>query len=155
MYERLIIANKNKRILIAKDKKRPLGFFSHIEKETLKNDNFRKVINTSKNSQLVLMSLKPHEDIGNEVHHVDQFFRFESGEGKVILNDGEEVFRIHDGDSVTVPAGTKHNVINTSDTKDLKLYTIYSPPEHKPGDIKKTKKEATEAEENRRKLNAH
>ena len=92
------------------------------------------------------MSLKPGEDIGEEVHdHVDQFFRFEEGEGKVII-DGEE-FIVKDGDAIVVPAGSKHNIINTSSDKQLKLYTIYSPPNHPEGTIHATREEAMEAEE--------
>jgi mannose-6-phosphate isomerase-like protein (cupin superfamily) len=99
------------------------------------------VLYTGKNSQLVLMSLKPMEEIGMEVHpHIDQFFRFEGGEGKVII-DGNE-YRVKDGDGVIVPAGAKHNVINTSKTSELKLYTIYSPPEHQDKVVRHTKAEA-------------
>jgi len=122
------------------------GFKSNIEKETLENNNFRKVLYTSKYSQLVLMSLKPKEEIGMETHEKnDQFFRFESGQGKCII-DGNE-YEVTDGDAVIVPAGAKHNVINISDTKALKLYTIYSPPNHKDGIIRKTKEEAETIEE--------
>jgi mannose-6-phosphate isomerase-like protein (cupin superfamily) len=117
------------------------GFKSNIEKDTLKNDNFRRVLYTGKNSQLVLMSLRPGEDIGEEVHEtVDQFFRFEKGEG-VVLIDGVKQ-KVADGDAVIVPAGARHNVINTSKTADLKLYTIYSPPEHQDGVVRRTKAEA-------------
>jgi mannose-6-phosphate isomerase-like protein (cupin superfamily) len=105
------------------------GYFGHIEKETLANKNFRKVLYTSNHSQLVLMSLKPKEEIGMEVHNEnDQFFRFESGKGKAII-DGNE-YSVSDGDAIFVPAGAQHNVINTSDKEDLKLYTIYSPAHH-------------------------
>lgn len=121
------------------------GFHSKIEKETLANKNFRKVLYTSKHSQLVLMSLKPKEEIGMEVHNEnDQFFRFEKGKGKVII-DGNE-YSVSDGDAIIVPTGAKHNVINTSDKEDLKLYTIYSPAHHKDGIIRATKKEAEENE---------
>jgi mannose-6-phosphate isomerase-like protein (cupin superfamily) len=121
------------------------GFHINIEEETLKNDNFRKVLYTSKHSQLVLMSLKPQEEIGLEVHpDNDQFFRFEKGEGKVVI-DGNE-YKVKDGDAIVVPSGAWHNVINTSQTEDLKLYTIYSPAHHKDGIIRKTKKEAEENE---------
>ncbi|MGE4554772.1 MAG: cupin domain-containing protein [Candidatus Paceibacterota bacterium] len=117
------------------------GFYINIEEETLKNDNFRKVLYTSKHSQLVLMSLKPKEEIGLEVHpDNDQFFRFEKGEGKVII-DGNE-YEVKDGFAIVVPAGASHNVINTSETEDLKLYTIYSPAHHKDQIIRKTKEEA-------------
>ncbi|MCX7837594.1 MAG: cupin domain-containing protein [candidate division WOR-3 bacterium] len=117
------------------------GFFTNIEKETLENENFRKVLYTAKYSQLVLMSLQPKEEIGEEVHtNNDQFFRFEKGEGLVII-DGNE-YKVSDGSVIIVPAGAKHNVINTSETECLKLYTIYSPPHHKDGIIRKTKQEA-------------
>jgi mannose-6-phosphate isomerase-like protein (cupin superfamily) len=117
------------------------GFFTNIEKETLENQNFRKVLYTAKHSQLVLMSLKPGEEIGMEVHpDNDQFFRFERGQGKCII-DGNE-YEIKDGVAIVVPAGAQHNVINTSETEELKLYTIYSPPHHKDGIIRATKEEA-------------
>ena len=117
------------------------GFNANIENDTLENDNFRKVLYTGKNCQLVLMSLKPGEEIGMEVHNEnDQFFRFEEGEGKCII-DGNEYF-VEDGSAIIVPAGSEHNIINTSDEFDLKLYTIYSPPHHKDGIIRKTKEEA-------------
>ena len=113
-------------------------FVTNIEKETLENDNFRKVIDTTINTQVVLMSLLPLEEIGMEVHAIsDQFFRIESGEGKVILN-GEE-FAISDGFAFVIPAGTQHNVINTSADKPMKVYTLYTPPHHKDGVIHKTK----------------
>ena len=117
------------------------GFSTALEKETRKNSDFRRVLYTGKNSQLVLMSLKPMEEIGMEVHpHIDQFFRFEAGEGKVVI-DGNE-YSVKDGDGVIVPAGANHNVINTSKTSELKLYTIYSPPEHQDKVVRKTKAEA-------------
>ena len=117
------------------------GFHANIEKETLENDNFRRVLYTGKHSQLVLMSLKPKEEIGMEVHpENDQFFRFEKGEGKAVI-DGSE-YEIKDGVTVIVPAGADHNIINASDTLDLKLYTIYSPPHHKDGVVRATKEEA-------------
>ena len=122
------------------------GYHTNIEKETLENTNFRKVLYTGKYSQLVVMSLAPGEQIGNEVHKtVDQFFRIEQGQAKVILNNGEEEFEVAEDEVFIVPAGTWHNVINTGD-KDLKLYTIYSPPNHPDGTIHKTKEEAEEAE---------
>jgi len=121
------------------------GFSSNIEKDTLENNNFRKVLYTGKNCQLVLMSLKPNEEIGMEVHtDNDQFFRFEQGTGKCII-DGNE-YNLSDGVAIIVPAGAEHNIINTSDTEDLKLYTIYSPPHHKDGIVRATKKEAEENE---------
>ncbi len=117
------------------------GFFSNIEKDTLENENFRKVLYTGENSQLVLMSLKPKEEIGMEVHEKnDQFFRFEKGEGKCII-DGNE-YDLKDGVAIVVPAGAQHNIINTSETEELKMYTIYSPAHHKVGIIRATKSEA-------------
>jgi len=117
------------------------GFKSNIEKDTLSNKNFRRVLYTGKNSQLVLMNLKPGEEIGEEVHEtIDQFFRFENGEGIVSIEGVKQ--KVSDGDAVIVPAGARHNVMNTSKTADLKLYTIYSPPEHQDGIVRKTKAEA-------------
>lgn len=116
------------------------GFNSNIEKDTRENANFRKVVYTSTHSQLVLMSLKPGEDIGMEVHaDNDQFFRFESGTGKVLI-DGNE-YAVSDGSAIVVPAGAEHNVINTG-SDDLKLYTIYSPAHHQDGIVHATKAEA-------------
>lgn len=121
------------------------GFNDNIEKSTLENDNFRKVLYTGKHSQLVLMSLKPSEDIGMETHDEnDQFFRFESGTGKVVI-DGNE-YEVSDGSAVVVPMGAEHNVINTSDSEPLKLYTIYSPAHHKDGIVRATKEEASRNE---------
>ncbi len=117
------------------------GFHADIETETLNNTNFRKVLFTAPHSQLVLMSLLPNEEIGMEVHqNVDQFFRFEAGEGKAILNGEEIAFKAND--VVIVPAGTNHNIINTSGTESLKLYTIYSPANHPDGTINATKADA-------------
>ena len=117
------------------------GFIENIEELTLKNTYFRQVLFTSQHAQLVVMSLNPNEEIGIEVHEiVDQFLRIEKGEGKIIMN-GEES-ELHDGSAVIVPAGVKHNVINTSSENPLKLYTIYTPPHHKDGIIHKTKQEA-------------
>lgn len=117
------------------------GFFGNIENETLENGNFRKVLYTGKHCQLVLMSLQPNEEIGMEVHEDnDQFFRFEKGQGKCII-DGSE-YELEDGVAIVVPAGAEHNVINTSDSEELKLYTIYSPAHHKDGVVRKTKAEA-------------
>jgi mannose-6-phosphate isomerase-like protein (cupin superfamily) len=117
------------------------GYKANIERETLKNKNFRKVLYTSAYSQLVLMSLKPKEEIGSEVHEEnDQFLRFEGGSGRVMIDDSK--YSVKDGDAVVIPAGARHNVINTSATKDLKLYTIYSPPHHKDGIVRATKEEA-------------
>jgi mannose-6-phosphate isomerase-like protein (cupin superfamily) len=117
------------------------GFNVNIEKETLDNNNFRRALYTGKHSQLVLMSLKPQEEIGMEVHKDnDQFFRFEKGEGKCVI-DGHE-YTVKDGSAIVVPAGAKHNVVNVSEVEDLKLYTIYSPAHHKDGIIRATKEEA-------------
>jgi len=121
------------------------GFHSNIEESTLENENFRKVLYTGKHSQLVLMSLKPKEEIGMEVHpDNDQFFRFEEGQGKCII-DGNE-YAVKDGSAIVVPAGAKHNIINISETESLKLYTIYSPAHHKDGIVRASKEEA-EAQE--------
>lgn len=116
------------------------GYVENIEKLTSENESFRQVLYTAKNSQLVVMSLKPQEEIGMEVHQLDQFIRCENGQGKAIL-DGIE-HDITDGFVVVVPAGTKHNIINTSPDKELKLYTLYSPPNHKDGTIHSTKVDA-------------
>jgi len=117
------------------------GFSANIEKDTLENNNYRKVLYTGKHSQLVLMSLKPKEEIGLEVHSEnDQFFRVEKGDGKCII-DGNE-YSLKDGIAIVVPAGAEHNVINVSATEYLKLYTIYSLPHHKDGIVRTTKGEA-------------
>lgn len=123
-----------------------IGYVKNIEKATEENTFFRQVLYTGKHAQLVVMCLKPGEEIGMEVHEtVDQFFRIEMGEGKVIMNGEENIFSA--GFGIIVPAGTEHNVINTSQTEELKLYTIYSPPNHPDGTIHKTKEEAVVAEE--------
>jgi mannose-6-phosphate isomerase-like protein (cupin superfamily) len=123
------------------------GYAGPIEKQTLKNEYFRQVLFTGKHAQLVVMCLKPGEEIGNEVHpNVDQFFRLERGEALFVFN-GKEKHAVKDAEAVIVPAGTYHNVINTSKTEKLKLYTIYSPPNHPEGTVHKTKKEAEAAEE--------
>lgn len=117
------------------------GYMDNIEKLTLENESFRKVLYTASHCQLVAMSLLPKEEIGMEVHDDgDQFFRFEKGEGEVVIN--ETVYAVADGDVVIVPAGAEHNVINISDSEALKLYTIYAPPHHKDGIERKTKMEA-------------
>ena len=116
------------------------GYVTDIEEATLKNSLYRQGLFTAKNSQLVLMSLKPGEEIGEEVHELDQFLRFEAGDGTVIL-DGQD-HAVRDGFAVVIPAGTRHNVINTSTSADLKLYSLYSPPEHKVGTVHRTKQEA-------------
>lgn len=121
-------------------------FYTNIEKETLENTDFRRVLYTGR-MQLVLMSLEPKEDIGNEVHDdVDQFFRFESGEGKVVT--GDEEITVKGDDVVIIPAGTYHNIINTSATERLSMYTIYTPANHPHGTIAHTKQEAEELEKN-------
>src|SRR5271157_6433684 len=117
------------------------GFVTSIEKRTKMNSDFRHVLYTGRNSQLVLMNLRPGEEIGSEVHKTrDQFFRFEKGKGKVVI-DGVG-HNIRDGSAVIVPAGARHNVLNTSKNSDLRLYTIYSPPEHRDGTVRHTKAEA-------------
>jgi mannose-6-phosphate isomerase-like protein (cupin superfamily) len=122
------------------------GYVGPIEKATEKNKYFRQVLFTGKHLQLVLMSLQPKEEIGNEVHkRVDQFFRIEEGRAKFVFN-GTEEHLVGAGGAVVVPAGTYHNVINTSPTKPLKLYTIYTPPQHPDGTVHKTKSEAEAAE---------
>ena len=119
------------------------GYVANIETETLQNENFRKVLFTGPKCQLVVMTLVPGEDIGAEVHEDhDQFIRIEEGEGKAVI-DGEE-FDISDDWAVVIPAGAEHNVINTSATNKMKLYTIYSPPEHPENTVHETKEEAVE-----------
>ncbi len=120
------------------------GYIENIEKISEENTDFRRVLYTAKNSQLVIMSIAVGEDIGEETHHLDQFLRFELGKGKVILDDVETP--VEGGFAVVIPAGTKHNVINTGD-EPLKLYTIYSPPEHKDGVVRHTKADALATEE--------
>lgn len=116
------------------------GFHADIERVTLENINFRKVLYTSSFSQLVLMSLKPGEEIGMEKHENDQFFRIEAGNGVCIIDGNEYI--LSDGSAIVVPAGAEHNVKNTSETEDLKLYTIYSPAHHQDGIVAATKAEA-------------
>jgi len=121
------------------------GFVDNIEKLTTENDHFRKVLYTGKHMQLVLMTLKPGEEIGAEVHEGhDQFFRVEAGNGEVIIDNERKP--IQDDDAIIVPAGARHNVVNTG-TEPLKLYTLYGPPEHRDGVIHRTKAEADAAEE--------
>ncbi len=121
------------------------GFHTNIEKQAEKNKFFRQVLFTSGLSQLVVMSLKPKEDIGMETHsNVDQFIRVEVGTGKAVL--GGQVYRLKAGSAIVIPAGTEHNVINTSTTQPMKLYTVYTPPQHPDGTIHKTKAEAEAAE---------
>lgn len=117
------------------------GYHANIEELVAKNENFREVVYTAKHSQLVLMSLKPLEEIGMEVHpENDQFFRFESGVGEVLI-DGNQ-YSVRAGDVIIVPTGAQHNVINTSSTMPLKMYTLYSPPHHADKTIHITKEEA-------------
>ena len=128
------------------------GYVGSIESAALENTYFRHVLFTGKHAQLVVMCLQPGEEIGKEVHpNVDQFFRIEQGEAKFVFNETEEHL-VRDAEAVVVPAGTFHNVINTSKTTSLKLYTIYSPPNHPDGTVHKTKREAgaAEAAENHR-----
>lgn len=121
------------------------GYHIDIEKKSIQNNYFREVLFTGPHSQLVVMALKPGEDIGLETHDdVDQFIRVEAGQGKAIM-DGTEV-QLADGSAIVIPAGTEHNVINTSQSEPLKLYTVYTPPEHPDGTIHKTKAEAEEYE---------
>jgi mannose-6-phosphate isomerase-like protein (cupin superfamily) len=120
------------------------GYVVNIEKETENNENFRQVLYTAKNSQLVVMRLKPGEEIGEEVHDLDQFIRIEEGKGKAVLSGVE--YEIEDGWAVVVPAGVKHNILNLSD-EEMKLYTIYSPPNHRDGVVHSTKAEAELDEE--------
>jgi len=121
------------------------GFKSNIEKDTLENENFRKVLYTGKHLQLVLMTLKVGEDIGSEIHTGnDQFFRFESGSGKCVIDSNE--YKVKEGDVIVVPAGARHNVINEG-TDELKMYTIYGPPNHQDGTIRNTKEDAEKMDE--------
>lgn len=120
------------------------GFHTNIEKDSLENDLFRKVLYTTERSQLVIMSVQAGEDIGMEVHEDhDQFIRIEEGEGKAIIDDDE--YELADGSAVVIPAGSNHNIINTG-SGPLRLYTLYTPPEHADGTIHATRAEAMEAE---------
>jgi mannose-6-phosphate isomerase-like protein (cupin superfamily) len=122
------------------------AYIGPIEEATMENKFFRRVVFTGKHCQLVVMCLQPREEIGNEVHeNVDQFFRIEGGEAKFVLNNKEE-FLVRAGDAVVVPAGTYHNILNTSSSAPLKLYTVYSPPQHPDGTVHKTKADAEAAE---------
>ncbi len=122
------------------------GYIGNIEHDSLENNDFRRVLYTAKSQQLVLMSLKPGEDIGEETHHdVDQFFRCEKGSGKAILDGVEHT--ITDGFVVVIPAGTKHNISNTSASEPMRLYTLYSPPQHEDKTVHTTKAEAEAAGE--------
>lgn len=121
------------------------GYHGPIEQLTLTNTNFRQVLYTGPHSQLVVMSLLPGEEIGQEIHQVDQFFRFERGQAKVTIDGQEQT--VGDGDAIIVPAGAEHNVVNLSSSEPVKLYTIYAPANHKDGTIHRTKAEADRAEE--------
>ena len=126
---------------VSPDQKKGLSI--NLEKATLKNNNFRQVLYTGQYNQLVLMSLKPHVDIGMEVHEdTDQFFYFMGGKGTCIVNGNK--YEVRDGSAVFVPAGAHHNVINTMKNQDLKLFTTYSPPEHQDGIVRKTKAQAND-----------
>ncbi len=117
------------------------GYAANIEQETLNNNDFRRVLYTGKHAQLVLMSIAPGEAIGAEVHSGnDQFFRFESGTGKVVIDDNE--YDVAAGSAIIVPAGSRHNVVNVSGTEALKLYTLYAPSHHKDGIVRATRQEA-------------
>ncbi len=118
------------------------GFLGNIENLTTQNSNYRQILFTTDNSQLVLMSIKPGDEIGEEVHELDQFIRFESGKGRVIMGNFQK--EVSDGDAIVVPRGVKHNIINTSDTEDLKLYAVYSPPQHQKETVHKTKADEQE-----------
>lgn len=121
-------------------------FVVNIEEQTLNNEDFRRVLFTGPKSQLVLMSVAPADEIGSEIHKdIDQFIKIESGQGKAIL-DGME-YDISSGFAVLIPAGMEHNILNTSESEPIKIYTIYSPPEHKEGTVHHTRDEAMEEEE--------
>jgi mannose-6-phosphate isomerase-like protein (cupin superfamily) len=117
-----------------------MAYVKNLQEETKQGENFRKVLYTAKNSQLVIMNLKPNEDIGSEVHHLDQFLYILEGQGKAVLNDVES--ELSSGYCVVVPAGTKHDIVNISSESELKLFTVYSPPDHKDGIIHVTKQDA-------------
>jgi mannose-6-phosphate isomerase-like protein (cupin superfamily) len=122
-----------------------MPYVTNIEEETVSNENFRKVLYTAPHSQLVVMTLLPNEDIGMEVHpNVDQFIRIEVGNGKAVLD--EQSYELADGSAVVIPAGTNHNIINTSATEKMRLYTVYSPANHPDMTVHKTKEEAEKAE---------
>lgn len=120
------------------------GFVINIEEEALSNENFREVLYTDERVQLVVMSLLPREDIGAETHNLDQFVRVEEGEGRVVMNGDEH--KLEEGSALIIPAGVRHNIVNTSPHDPLKLYTLYAPPNHPPGTIHATKVEAENAE---------
>lgn len=116
------------------------GYVANIEEATLENENFRKVLYTATHSQLVVMTLKPGEEIGEEVHELDQFIRIEAGKGKAVLDGVEN--DIEDNFAIVIPQGTRHNIINTSSAEPMRLYTVYSPAEHKDGVVHATKEDA-------------
>ena len=122
------------------------GFSVNIERATKENTDYRRVLYTGKNMQLALMSLKPGEEIGNELHHLDQFIRVEEGEASAILNNGETKHALREDCAIIIPAGTWHNIINIG-AEDIKLYTLYGPPEHKDKTIHPTKEDALAHEE--------
>ena len=119
------------------------GFSANLDKLTKDNADYRRVVYTAHNTQLVLQCLKPGEEIGNEVHGVDQFIRVESGRAKAILNNGETEYELQDNWAIIVPAGNFHNIINTGND-DLKLYTLYSPPNHLKDTLQRTKADEVE-----------
>lgn len=119
------------------------GYVTNIEKETVENTDYRRVLYTGRYSQLVLMCIQPGEEIGNEVHGLDQFIRIEQGSARIVLNNGEDEHDVEDDWAIVIPAGTWHNVINTGD-EELKLYSIYSPPEHEEGTIHEAKEDEVE-----------
>ena len=122
------------------------GYVGPIDTLTLQNAYFRQIVFTATHAQLVVMCLQPREAIGEEMHaNVDKFFRIEQGEATVVFN-GQEEHQVHEGDGALVPAGTHHNVINSSAVKLLKLYTIYSPPNHLEGTVHRTKADVDAAE---------
>jgi mannose-6-phosphate isomerase-like protein (cupin superfamily) len=134
-----LLVSECRSVVEVKSKPQAKGFVRDIERLSIKNENFRQVLYTAKHCQLVVMSLKPKEDIGAETHTLDQFFRVEEGSGEAILNGIRTPIKA--GFAVLVPAGTKHNIINTSNVP-MKLYTIYSPPNHKDGTLRHTKHDA-------------
>lgn len=121
------------------------GYVTNIEEKALQNTNFREVLYTDERVQLVVMSILPGEEIGAEVHNLDQFIRIEQGNGTAVLDGVEHA--LEDGSAVVVPKGTLHNIINTSSTDPMKLYSIYAPPNHKDGTVHKTKADADADEE--------
>jgi len=145
IYKMLADALKHADVRSEQNESHTAGFTNNIEEDTIKNQYFRKVLYTTNKTQLVLMSLKPGEEIGVEIHDGDQFFRFEKGEGKIIMNGKETA--VTNGSAAVVREGTEHNVINTSSSEDLKLYAIYSPPQHRAGTVDKNKPAASDEED--------